>query len=193
MRRVALAVALVLVAGGGATIAGAANGPPDGRVELKVGLVDGDGCSPSADELPVMVSAADLQPDGSTPPVTVCARSKGAADTRLTLAVTEVEETDLACTGDEAAVDASCGGDQAGELGAHLAVSVAVQSRCRGGFGPARTVAFLAGPTVVTPVMKQNQLDCIRLTLAYAPASAEASAAAQTDRVRWRYALDLSG
>ena len=194
MRRLALAVVLVLVAGGGATIAGAAGGGTgDGRVDLKVGLAASDGCSPNADELPVMVSAADLQPDASTEPVTVCARSKGATDMRLTLALTEVEETELACTGDEAAVDTTCGGGQAGELGAHLVVAVAVQPRCRGPFGSTATVAFRGGPTVVTPVMKNNQVDCVRLSLAYRPQSAEAAASAQTDRVRWRYAFDLSG
>jgi hypothetical protein len=186
-----LAVALV------PTVAGAGNGgtPGQDRVDLQVALRDGDSCGPYGEQLPTMVSASGLEPGTSTATVTVCARSKGAADSRLTLGAIEVVETDVACTGDEAAVDTSCGANQAGELGANLAVTFAVQSKCKGGFGPTRTVAFgdlRARAEVVTPVMKRHQVDCVAVTLAYRTSPIEAVARAQTDRVRWRYAFDLS-
>jgi hypothetical protein len=197
MRRVGWVVmVLALVAGGGATIASAGGGSNDARVDLRVGLHDGSGCEADSHALPVMVSVTDVEPGTATGPAIVCARSKGAADTRLTLAVTEMQDAEVGCTGDEAGVDSTCGGGQAGELARHLTVRLAVQPRCRGSFGPVRIVAFTELATtahVVTPVMKSNQLDCVSLSLAYAPVSAEDAAAAQTDRVRWRYAFDLSG
>ena len=197
-RRAGLAVVVVLAVAGIPTVAGARNDDDAGkkdRVELTVGLHDGDRCRPDGDELPTMVSEAALQPGDSTAPVTVCARSKGGADTRLSLAVTEVTETDLACTGDEAAVDTTCGGGQPGELADQLVVSVATQPKCKGRYGPARTLDFselATTATVVAPVMKHNQVDCITLAIAYPSPSAEAAALAQSDRVRWRYAFDLS-
>jgi hypothetical protein len=197
VRRIGLAAVVLLVATLGPAVAGAGKGEPSrGRVDLQVAMrVDGS-CGRYGENLPTMVTASGLEPGVSTGTVTVCARSQGAADSRLTLGVIEVVQTDVACTGDEASVDASCGGDQAGELGENLTVTLAAQPKCKGPFGAARAVGFSAlatGAVVVTPVMKQHQVDCVAVTLAYAASPLEAVARAQTDRVRWRYAFDLSG
>jgi hypothetical protein len=196
VRRAGLAAVVLLVAVLVPAVAGAGKDEPrPRRVDLDVALrVDGR-CGQYGEDLPSMVSASGLEPGASTGTVTVCARSKGADDTRLTLGVTELVETDVACTGDEAAVDPTCGSDQVGELGANLTVTVAVQPRCKGGFGAARTLRFAelaAGAVVLAPVMKQHQVDCVAVSLAYATAPLDAVARAQTDRVRWRYAFDLS-
>ena len=196
MKRVGLAAAVLLVVVLVPAVAGAGKDDPSrGRVDLDVALrVDGS-CERYRENLPTMVTASGLEPGTSTDTVTVCTRSKGADDTRLTLAVSDVVETDVACTGDEGDVDATCGADQAGELGANLTVRLAVQPKCKGPFGAARTVGFTelaTGAVLVAPVVKQHQVDCVAVTLAYAASPVEAVSRAQTDRVRWRYVFDLS-
>ena len=104
--------------------------------------------------------------------------------------------TALAASGDEPVVDAGCGGAAAGELGGSLTIVASIQERCRGAFTalPPRALSTLDGtPVELDAVLRRNDWACVRLVVAYTPASEEAAAAAQTDSVSWRFAFDLSG
>lgn len=164
-------------------------------VDLKVAVHNGVACGEFRDALPVLVAQSGLQPGDRTPPVTVCAVNRVSANARLTLAVIERVETDTSCSGEEATIDATCGGNGTGELGGSLLVHISTQPGCTGAFKAPTSIAFqsLAASAVpVLPDMKINRVQCISLALEHRPASEQAAVAAQTDSVGWRYAFDLS-
>jgi hypothetical protein len=69
-------------------------------------------------------TASDVQP-GFVDKQGFCVRNVGVGVSGIAFRVIDRVETDIACTGDEAAAgDATCGGDQPGELGSVLAVNV---------------------------------------------------------------------
>lgn len=162
---------------------------------MRIGValrVDGR-CGELTHELPGLVHVEDLAPGDSTAPVGVCVSSLGTARARLFLSAVDVTSAEAGCTGDEAAVDASCGSGQ-GELDRVLAVGLAVQKQCKGAFGPELTVPFadLAQQPVEVPAAGgPGRVDCLTLRLRYAATSTPDSVAAQSDRVTWRYAFDL--
>lgn len=203
-RQLGLAVAVVLLAGVAALPAvvwANGNGSDNERhdaipaLDLKVAVRTGESCRDLRDRLPVLVTESHLEPGTATSPVEVCALNRGSSTGRLTLGISEVTQQDPVCTGEEAAVDTTCGKNRAGELAGSLVVLVAHQPGCQGPFGATTSLAFVdlaTTPAVIAPAMKTNERHCTALALEYSPSTVEAGAAAQTDLVRWRYAFDLS-
>jgi hypothetical protein len=181
-----LAVVLLLPPASGAA-------PPGADVEVSV--LDGRKCRLFAEHLPALFSVGSIQPGERTPRVDVCVRNRGHMAARLTLTVFERIESDPACTGQEPAVDLTCGAGQAGELGANLVVLVTTQPDCKGPTLPpveVNLVALESDPAVLNASLRPNRIDCIGLQVEHRPTSDEAAAAAQSDNVLWRFAFDLS-
>lgn len=115
----------------------------------------------------------------------------------LSLSVSELVDIDSRCTNGEPAGDATCGGDQAGELSASLVQQV--------GLGPCP-----AGPPVVRPVLqrglpalrerplvlqerlRRGEVVCVRLRLLYENTDFAAGIVSQSDRTTWRYVFGLT-
>lgn len=129
-----------------------------------------------------------------------CVRNVGVADVDLTWTVIDTANTELACTGDEASVDGSCGSGL-GELGLVLYLSSqkydCATGAADGGFFEqfvyqGANVAFLAIGDTLTP----SETVCLRINTSY-PAYdngttvAEAQAA-QSDQISWRFAFDAT-
>lgn len=169
---------------------GAAPGP-----DVEVAIRDGAKCRQFADQLPALFSVAGIQPTQRTPGVDLCVRNRGRMDARLTLAIFERVETEAGCTGDEPSVDVTCGAGQAGELGRNLVLITTTQPDCKGPTGPSVEVNLVnleSIPFLLNPLLRTNRTDCVGLQIEHRPISSEAAAAAQTDRVTWRFAFDLS-
>ena len=196
-----LLVAALAAAGatGLPTVSSAQGGAPDddrrAAVDLKIAVREGTICGELGDSLPTLVATSGMQPGDRTPPVVVCAVNRGASPARLTLSAVERVETDVACSGDEAAFDTTCGPGLGGELGGSLLVHIATQPSCKGPFGASTPTAFAAlatAPAAVAAEMRRNRLLCISLALEHRPSSEDAATAAQSDSVSWRYAFDIS-
>lgn len=162
---------------------------------LKVALrVDGR-CGAFTSRLPPLVNVRDLEPGQTTTPTQLCIATRGSPRARLFLSSVDTESTETGCTGDEAAVDNTCGSGQ-GELDSALTVLVAVQNGCRGRFGAKQEVPFAAlaqQPVELPGVGGPGRMDCLALSLRHDGTSLVESSAAQSDAVRWRYAFDLVG
>jgi hypothetical protein len=120
-----------------------------------------------------------------------CLRNVGSAPVAVTTAVNLVSDTDVACTGDEAAMgDTTCGGDQAGELGSTIETAVWKQDCATGSgvndMGGWRTIT---GFTPVTNIgtIAPNQTVCIHFALDYFTPPVAKKTLAQSDEVTWQW------
>jgi hypothetical protein len=171
-------------------------GEQDGKsaLELEAALRIGQACLPFQDSLPTLVVQSGLQPGDRTPEVEVCLRNRGSQTGDVSLGVVDRIEREVACSADEADVDATCAPGAAGELGDRLDVVLSRRPRCS---GPPTTQANVPFASLSTsPVrlleLRKSTVECVLLRLEYRSASAQMVAAAQTDRVIWRYAFNLS-
>jgi hypothetical protein len=175
------------------TVASAAG---DGEPDVKLALRTDGGCGPFADSLPVLVSESGVAWGDTVADVTVCVSVLGAQGGSLVLQAEELVDVEVACTGDEALVDASCGDGRAGELSDSLIQQVGIGG-CRR--NPATKHAWSrplsdlsTDPLLLAQRLKDDQLFCVRLILRYEP-DADATVASQSDRTTWRYSFTLSG
>jgi predicted ribosomally synthesized peptide with SipW-like signal peptide len=121
----------------------------------------------------------------------ICLRNVGSATVSVRATLLDLIDTDTGCTGDEAAVDVSCGGGS-GELGQHLSVLQAAVTCADGApAGSQGPVPFMS--LVGTPMSLGNLAPgastCLVFNLTYQADEAEALIA-QSDTVTWRFAFD---
>lgn len=127
----------------------------------------------------------------------VCIRNEGSGLIDVEAAVTELIDQDFACTGDEAAAgDATCGGDQLGELSAAIASQMERVDCATGALTPvqARSLAdWVANPAPVATALAPSAVTCLRF-LIWVPAATEEATIqkVQTDLVSWRYAFNAT-
>jgi hypothetical protein len=122
-------------------------------------------------------------------------KNAGSQTVDVTSSAIDVTDLDTGCTGDEAAVDTTCGVDettlapQAGELSPLLTVGM-VKADCndanQGGSGVG-TVASMSDATVAT--LAPGEVKCVKYSVDYVATQAEAQTA-QSDTVTWRFAFD---
>jgi hypothetical protein len=189
---VALIAASVVVA---VPIALGAGGDRQATVDLQVAVRQAGRCGTYAQELPPLVIASGFQPGDVTPTVEVCLRNKGSSAGFLVGRIVERLETEIDCTADEPAVDPTCTPGAAGELGLVLRVVGALRSGCSGAASPFVSASFDALAQAAVPIteLRKNAETCVLLRLEYPSATDTTDvAAAQTDRLTWRYAFDLS-
>jgi hypothetical protein len=171
-------------------------GDQDGKsaLDLEVALRIGQACLPYQESLPTLVVQSGLEPGDRTPELEVCLRNRGSQTGDVRFGVIDRIEREVACSADESDVDATCSQGAAGELGDRLDVVLSRRPRCSGpATGPTNVLFASLSTTPVRLVeLRKGSVECVLLRLEYRPASAEAVSAAQTDRVIWRYAFDLS-
>jgi hypothetical protein len=119
-----------------------------------------------------------------------CLRNVGSAPVAITTTISVVSDTDVGCTGDEAALgDTTCGSDQAGELGSTIETAV-WKVDCATGSGANDT--SWQNPADFAPVtnigtLAPNQTVCVHFAIDYFNAPAASKALAQSDEVTWKY------
>jgi hypothetical protein len=125
----------------------------------------------------------------------LCVKNAGSQTVDVKTSAIDVSDVDTACTGDEAAVDESCGSAPAGqpenpgELSPLVKLSLHVADCAdanQGGAGIG-VLANLTGATVTS--LAPGEVTCVRFDTSYDPTEAEAMAA-QSDTVTWRFAFD---
>ncbi|HUP84150.1 MAG TPA: hypothetical protein VM143_00660 [Acidimicrobiales bacterium] len=186
---VAVAVAVPVVATGTAAGDDADTAKPD----LKVAVRSPSGtCGPYADDLPVLVARSNVAPGGTVADVGICVTNRG-RPARVDLFVRELVDLDVACSPDEASVDATCGSNGRGELSPALAQGVGVSASCSPqpavDEGSVRALPSLsAAPVRIADRLRNRDVVCVRLLLRFAPA-ADDLGRVQSDRTTWRYLL----
>lgn len=119
-----------------------------------------------------------------------CLRNIGSAPVAITTSINLLSDTDVACTGDEAALgDTTCGGGQAGELGSTIETAV-WKVDCATGSGANNTGwQHIAGFSPVTNIgtIAPNETVCLHFAIDYFNAPAASKPLAQSDEVTWRW------
>jgi hypothetical protein len=140
-----------------------------------------------------IITVTDLAPsDPIGTSAVVCLRNVGSRSVDLTVSAIELVDSDTACTGDEAVLDTTCGGDGPGELSAVLTVFT-FQYDCvgfgsyHGPFNLANSQSTAFGLTSMPAgtdlclefnVVNQAQGDMITIS--------------QSDTTMWRFAFDAT-
>jgi hypothetical protein len=140
-----------------------------------------------------LFSVSDFEP-GVNRAEFFCLRNVGTESLSLLALVIDLAETDVDCTGDEAAAgDTTCGAGGAGELGAILEVSFANIPNCDSsnlGFGSSGPLLGTSPVTAMGNIAAGTTFcGAIRIR-ASGTATVEDLIKAQTDRVTWRFAFE---
>jgi hypothetical protein len=123
-----------------------------------------------------------------------CLQNVGSQTVNLAATSTELNDVELACTGDESEYDATCVSGQQGELSALTTVTFFGIScfDAASSENPPNAVAALA-TTVANPVafgtLATNQARCFGSSIIFSGHTNAEEQAAQTDRLTWRYAF----
>jgi predicted ribosomally synthesized peptide with SipW-like signal peptide len=152
-------------------------------------------CGIYADDLVTgLVSMSNAQPLDSFTTDYVCLKNAGSQTVDVTTSAIDVSDLDTDCTGDEGAVDTSCGEDnnaapQTGELGplVRIAMYTASCDDANVGGSGIGVVASLSDATVAT--LDPGDVLCVKFTADYNPTQEEALTA-QSDTLTWRFAFD---
>jgi hypothetical protein len=120
-----------------------------------------------------------------------CIRNVGSQSVTLTALAEELTDVDLACTGDEAqSGDATCGGDQAGELAGVLHIGF-VSAPCATFVDSFSTVTLSELATTPAPLgsLAAGATGCFahRVLIPADTTSNVAAQKAQSDRVTWKF------
>lgn len=145
------------------------------------------------DSTTATATLTDAQP-GSRQTLYVCLKNAGASALTISQTTTGVVEIDNACTGDEASVDQTCGGDAAGELGS-VVFWESTRYDCTSGGGPLPLSGnTLAAPTPVSlGTLAPNEVGCYITIAEYTQnRPAEDVQRAQSDTVTWKYTFDAT-
>jgi hypothetical protein len=148
-----------------------------------------------------LIDVSDLQPDYDVPQIAlVCLKNVGTSALAVTATAIDVVETEIGCTGDEAASgDLTCGtaGVGDGELGTVLNAQV-FRFDCATQDSEEmilQTIGALAATPGSLGSLAAGEFMCLRIAATLpgpggAPHTSEALQQAQSDRVEWRFAFD---
>jgi predicted ribosomally synthesized peptide with SipW-like signal peptide len=141
-----------------------------------------------------LVTLTDAAPGAGFGTDFLCVKNAGSQTVDVTTSAVDVTDLDTDCTGDEAAVDTTCGVDasdvaQQGELGplVQLGMHVADCADANQGGSGIGAVADLSGATVAT--LAPGETVCVKYEVDYNPTEAQAMTA-QSDTLTWRFAFD---
>lgn len=142
------------------------------------------------DDSTAAMTAADFQP-GSADSAYFCLKNAGASALTVSVTTIDLVDTDTGCTGDEAAVDTTCGGNQAGELGTVL-FTYGSRIDCTSGSGSSLFGNSLASPTpMALGTLEPGAILCGRVEVGYPMnRTADAVQKAQSDTSTWKWAFD---
>lgn len=151
---------------------------------------------PFADDLTTgVISASNVQPTQSPQAGTpLCLMNAGSSLVSVSFTALDLADIDVACTGDEAVVDATCVSGAVGELSPQLDVgfNVSIDAQCNGPGNPVlgRLDSLTTTSVGLVPVAA-GQTICLTPIWAYSPLTGtDAATMAQTDQATWRFAFD---
>lgn len=143
-------------------------------------------------------TVTDLQPTSVPTTSYVCLRNSGAATVTLTAGVANLRDADTSCTGDEEiAGDATCGGNQVGELSRAVLVTITEVSCSTGAVLAGQQIdlaelpAFPVrlGATGIAP----SSTACVRLVVGYDTEMTEdIIQIAQSDTATWNFLFEAT-
>jgi len=156
-------------------------------------------CGTYSDNLQTgVISSIDVLPNEPKDSDFVCLKNAGSATVDVTTSAIDLTDEDTDCTGDEAAVDTTCGvatgqpdgsPGQAGELSPLITFSLLTAS-CDDVNQGSRGIGALPDLTDISVAqMAPGAVLCVQFTARYQPTDAEAQIA-QSDRATWRFAFD---
>lgn len=121
----------------------------------------------------------------------ICLRNVGSATVDVRATLEDLIDSDTGCTGDEGAVDASCGGGS-GELGQYLTVLEAevgcADGSPTGSHGPQSFMSMVGSPMSLGPLAPGASL-CLVFNVTY-QADEAGALMSQSDTVTWKFAFD---
>jgi hypothetical protein len=162
---------------------------------LQAALVTNGRCGAFSDTVGTLVAENDFNPTARSLPRRVCLRNAGRESGRVSLRVSGLTDVDIACSPEEAAVDATCGRNAAGELGASVVQLYGIDRGCTNAAVTERSTsmpAMTSAPLLLAPELRAGEVMCVALRIEHAPGSERAALAAQSDRVGWSYIFELS-
>jgi hypothetical protein len=120
-----------------------------------------------------------------------CVKNVGSQQVMLSALAEELTDVDFACTGDEASNgDATCGGDQVGELSSVLSVGF-IKASCQNFAGSSTgtsTLKNMATTPLLIETLAAGETGCFAAGLNYPPNTNNVDVQkAQSDRVTWRF------
>jgi hypothetical protein len=141
---------------------------------------------------------------GTTDERFLCLQNDGSSPLDLTMTAIDIVDTDIACTGDEAAFgDTTCGEDnlmqpQAGELSPNLTIETDTYDCNTGaGLGTPGVPDFSSSLATLgtTPILLASATPsggslCVRLRVHWGPTTGDAAQVSQSDEATWRFAFD---
>jgi hypothetical protein len=156
------------------------------KPDLQIALHDGRKCGAFTTAIAGLVAMRDAVADDESPAVRICV--KAGVQGSVNLRVADLLDTETACTGSEAQVDASCADGDTGELSTSLLEVLTLERTC------GRAVAtvtvplrqLLTHPSEGVPI-EPGSPSCVVMRTRYAPVGTDAAHAAQTDRATWRF------
>jgi len=138
-----------------------------------------------------IITASDMGPD--TPDIHgfVCLKNVGSRPLEITISAIDLVDTDTGCTGDESALDLTCGDDQAGELSGALHAFV-FEGDCTTSvsIGNAVLSDMVATPFPLTGVLlASGEVECVHIAVAD-QAQQDLVTTSQSDTTTWKFAFD---
>jgi hypothetical protein len=136
-------------------------------------------------------TASDITVGYSSTTAYFCVKNVGSQPVTLTALATDLVDVDEACTGDEAAFDATCGDNKAGELSGVLGISYQNIGSCINNAGGGSPQLLYLRDNATTPAalgtLAVGQTLCYSVAIAYpVNTSADDVQRAQSDAVTWR-------
>lgn len=140
-----------------------------------------------------IITASDMEPLVDFVYTSVCLKNVGSRDVDVTLTVIDLVDTDTACTGDEDALDTTCGSNQLGELSSVLGNNVLMNdcSNFGGGLNPNPTLAELETTPEALMTLSAGETGCLYFEV-WDGATGDTLTTTQSDTATWKYAFDAT-
>lgn len=157
-------------------------------MNLKLAAVASPDCTGAtySDDLTTdLFSLTDAAPSSSPAAVGyLCVENTGAQTTSLNVAVANLVNVEIACTGDEALVDTTCAPGAAGEAGIYSRVQL---GPCPSGVS--NQLGLDAETTASLGNMAGGETRCLRWAVLYSPSSQSQELQSQSDKVSFNLAF----
>ena len=155
-------------------------------------------CGTYSDNLSTgLVTMSNAVPNDSFATDFVCVKNAGSQTVDVTGSAIDITDEDTDCTGDEAAVDTTCGvatgqpdgsPGQAGELSPLLKVTE-IHADCSDANQGGVLLGTLPNATAGIATLTPGETVCVRYSIDYNPSEADAQIA-QSDTATWKFAFD---
>jgi hypothetical protein len=140
-----------------------------------------------------VIEVTDIAPFVDLAQASVCIKNVGSRTVDLSTAVIELLDVDTACTGDEDALDATCGDSQEGELSGSLVVAVYAGDCSTFGTeaGTPITIDAMQATPIALPSAASGAVTCVYFEV-MDQATGDAVTTTQSDQASWKFAFDAT-